>query len=129
MNIFKLLKENLNIAVDNFEASNRNANIEYAYRILSRAEIARFNAHTVQLTKGFLTSNYTAREIKLQEINFNYFTEEEKHVLYKVIDLVEIIQQRYLNGKLTLEEAEKEAFLIRQDLEVKTKEYKKYIKK
>lgn len=129
MNIFKLLKENLNIAVDNFEASNRNANIEYAYRILPRAEIARFNAHIVQLTKGFLTSNYTAREIKLQEINFNYFTEEEKHVLYKVIDLVEIIQQRYLNGKLTLEEAEKEAFLIRQELEVKTKEYKKYIKK
>lgn len=129
MNIFKLLKENLNIAIDNFEASNRNANIEYAYRILSRAEIARFNAHTVQLTKGFLASNYTAREIKLQEINFDYFTEEEKHVLYKVIDLVEIIQQRYLNGKLTLEEAEKEAFLIRQELEVKTKEYKKYIKK
>lgn len=129
MNIFKLLKENLNIAVDNFEASNRNANIEYAYRILPRAEIARFNAHTVQLTKGFLASNYTAREIKLQEINFDYFTEEEKHVLYKVIDLVEIIQQRYLNGKLTLEEAEKEAFLIRQELEVKTKEYKKYIKK
>lgn len=129
MNIFKLLKENLNIAVDNFEASNRNANIEYAYRILPRAEIARFNAHTVQLTKGFLASNYTAREIKLQEINFHYFTEEEKHVLYKVIDLVEIIQQRYLNGKLTLEEAEKEAFLIRQELEVKTKEYKKYIKK
>jgi hypothetical protein len=129
MNIFKLLKENLNIAVDNFEASNRNANIEYAYRILPRAEIARFNAHTVQLTKGFLASNYTAREIKLQEINFHYFTEEEKHVLYKVIDLVEIIQQRYLNDKLTLEEAEKEAFLIRQELEVKTKEYKKYIKK
>jgi hypothetical protein len=129
MNIFKLLKENLNIAVDNFEASNRNANIEYAYRILTRAEIARFNAHTVQLTKGFLASNYTAREIKLQEINFHYFTEEEKHVLYKVIDLVEIIQQRYLNDKLTLEEAEKEAFLIRQELEVKTKEYKKYIKK
>ncbi|MBQ2408010.1 MAG: hypothetical protein II309_01135 [Bacilli bacterium] len=129
MNIFKLLKENLNIAIDNFEASNRNANIEYAYRILPRAEIARFNAHTVQLTKGFLASNYTAREIKLQEINFHYFTEEEKHVLYKVIDLVEIIQQRYLNGKLTLEEAEKEAFLIRQELEVKTKEYKKYIKK
>ncbi len=129
MNIFKLLKENLNIAIDNFEASNRNANIEYAYRILPRAEIARFNAHTVQLTKGFLASNYTAREIKLQEINFNYFTEEEKHVLYKVIDLVEIIQQRYLNDKLTLEEAEKEAFLIRQELEVKTKEYKKYIKK
>ena len=129
MNIFKLLKENLNIAIDNFEASNRNANIEYAYRILPRAEIARFNAHTVQLTKGFLASNYTAREIKLQEINFDYFTEEEKHVLYKVIDLVEIIQQRYLNGKLTLEEAEKEAFLIRQELEVKTKEYKKYIKK
>lgn len=129
MNIFKLLKENLNIAIDNFEASNRNANIEYAYRILPRAEIARFNAHTVQLTKGFLASNYTAREIKLQEINFHYFTEEEKHVLYKVIDLVEIIQQRYLNGKLTLEEAQKEAFLIRQELEVKTKEYKKYIKK
>ena len=129
MNIFKLLKENLNIAIDNFEASNRNANIEYAYRILPRAEIARFNAHTVQLTKGFLASNYTAREIKLQEINFHYFTEEEKHVLYKVIDLVEIIQQRYLNGKLTLEEAEKEAFLIREELEVKTKEYKKYIKK
>ena len=85
MNIFKLLKENLNIAVDNFEASNRNANIEYAYRILSRAEIARFNAHTVQLTKGFLTSNYTAREIKLQEINFNYFTEEEKHVLLRML--------------------------------------------
>ena len=129
MNIFKLLKENLNIAIDNFEALNRNANIEYAYRILPRAEIARFNAHTVQLTKGFLASNYTAREIKLQEINFHYFTEEEKHVLYKVIDLVEIIQQRYLNDKLTLEEAEKEAFLIRQELEVKTKEYKKYIKK
>lgn len=129
MNIFKLIKENLNIAIENYEASNRNANIEYAYRIMPKTEIARFNAHTVQLTKGFLTSNFTAREIKLQEINFDYFTEEEKRVLYKIIDLVEIIQQRYLNGKLTLEEAENEALLIRQELEVKTKKYKKYIKK
>ena len=129
MNIFKLIKENLNIAAENFEASNRNANLDYAYRILTKAEISRFNSHVLQLTKGFLSANYTAREIKLQEINFDIFTEEEKRVLFKVIDLIEIIEQKYLNGKISLNEAKYEALLIRKQLEVKEKEYKKYIKK
>jgi hypothetical protein len=129
MNIFKFIKENLNIAIENFEASNRNATLDYAYRILTKAEIARYNAHTIQLTKGVLSSNYTAREIKLSQINFDYFTKEEKRVLYKVIELIEIIQQRYLNDKISLEEAEKEALLIRKQLEIKEIEYKKYIKK
>ena len=129
MNFIKRLKENINIAFDNFEASNRNAYIDYAYRILTKAEINRYNSHVILLTKGGLRPNFTAKQIKLTEMNFSYFTEEEKQVLLKVIDMVEIIQQKYLDGKISLQDADLLTNKIRKEIEVKETVYKTYIKK
>ena len=129
MKFIDRIKENMKIAAENFEASNRNAYIDYAFKILPKSEIARYNSHVILLTKGFLRPNFSAKEIKLQEMNFDYFTEEEKILLLKVIVLVEMIQEKYLADEITLEEAEMEVAEIRKRIEVKETPYKTYIKK
>ena len=80
--------------------------IDYAFKILSTAEIEKYNKWKIK--------KKTAREIKYKNIDIRYFNDEEVLDIVEIVFVVDFIQQRYLKGLISLEQAKQEAYELRQ---------------
>ena len=80
--------------------------IDYAFKILSYAEIEKYNKWKIK--------KKTAREIKYKNIDIRYFSDEEVLDIVEIVFVVDFIQQRYLKGLISLGQAKQEAYELRQ---------------
>ncbi len=121
--------ENLKIFKNNLTQVRKNHYIDVAFKLFTKQEIYKFNTSLYVNTKKTGKKKYSAFDIKCEEINFDFFTKEEEVELVKILYIVNLIQERYLNDECTYEEALEEVNSIRHRFELQKQDKKPYIKK
>ncbi len=121
--------ENLKIFKNNLTQVRKNHYIDVAFKLFTKQEIYKFNTSLYVNTKKTGKKKYSAFDIKCEEMNFDFFTKEEEVELVKILYIVNLIQERYLNDECTYEEALEEVNSIRHRFELQKQDKKPYIKK
>ncbi len=121
--------ENLKIFKDNLTQVRKNHYIDVAFKLFTKQEIYKFNTSLYVNTKKTGKKKYSAFDIKCEAMNFGYFNKEEEGELVKILYIVNLIQERYLNDECTYEEALEEVNSIKHRFELQKQDKKPYIKK
>lgn len=121
--------ENLKIFKNNLTQVRKNHYIDVAFKLFTKQEIYKFNTSLYVNTKKTGKKKYSAFDIKCEEMNFDFFTKEEEVELVKILYIVNLIQERYLNDECTYEEALEEVNSIKHRFELQKQDKKPYIKK
>lgn len=121
--------ENLKILKNNLTQERKNYYIDLAFKIYSKQEIYKFNTSLYVNTKKSGKKKYSAFDIKCEAINFDFFRGDEEIELVKILYVVNLIQERYLNDECTYEEALAEVESIKHRFELQKQDKKPYIKK